>query len=200
MKKLLTILILTICSISLNAQNLKYIGHVQAFENDNGRFWEVPDGAEIYSKIISDNTVYMARIYDKEYIVSRNTGLHKESYDYVAGGKYYFNINQTPDLNREIITISADNSTVVKNGKQGDTWRHAPLKTIINFKKKEVLIQDFATREFLSYKIINYATRDAGEIGLLLDRAFLAIDTIGKTLRIMLDENTEIVQTNIKIE
>lgn len=202
MKKLVTTLILAICSISLNAQQWKYVGNVQAFENDNGSFWEVPDGAEIYSKIISGNTVYMAIIYDKEYIASKNTGLRTESYAYVAGNKYYFNINQTStyDSNQEIITISADNTAIVKNGIPGDTWRHAPVETIINLKKKEVLIQDFVTREFQSYKIVNYATRDAGEVGLILDRAFLAIDTIGKTIRLMVDENTVIVQTDIKIE
>lgn len=125
-----------------------------------------------------------------------------ESYAYVAGDKYYFNINQTSayDSNQEIIAISADNTTIVKNGTSGDTWKHAPVKTIINLKKKEVLIQDFITREFQSYKIDNFATRDAGEVGLLLDRAFLAIDTIGKTIRLMVNENTVIVQTDIKIE
>ena len=62
MKKFIIALILTFCCISLNAQQWKYVGHVQAFENDNGSLREVPDGAEIYSKIISGNTVYMAII------------------------------------------------------------------------------------------------------------------------------------------
>lgn len=199
MKKLLTALILTICCISLNAQQWKYVGHVQAFENDNGRFWEVPNGAEIYSQMISGSTVYMAKIYDKNYIASRNTRLRTESYDYVAGDKYYFNINHTPVSNNEIITISADKSTLVEDGKQ-NTWQHAPVKTIINLKTKEVQIQDFVTREFHSYKILNWATRDAGEIGFLLDGPFLAIDTIGENIRIIFNENYSIVQPDIKIE
>lgn len=200
MKKLLTTLVLTICCISLNAQQWKYVGHVQAFENDNGSFWEVPNGAEIYFRIISGSTVYMAKIRDENYIARKNTQLRTESYDYVAGDKYYFNINYAPVSNNEMITISADNSTFVNEGKT-DTWKHAPLKTIINLRTKEVQIQDFVTREFHSYNIIDYATRDAGEIGFLLDGGpFLTIDAIGKNIRIIFNENYSIVQTDIKIE
>lgn len=86
----------------------------------------------------------MAKIYDIEYIAGRNTRLRTESYDYVAGDKYYFNINRTPILNTGIIIISAGKSTLVEDGKQ-NTWQHAPVKTIINLKTNEVQIQDFVT-------------------------------------------------------
>lgn len=102
--------------------------------------------------------------------------------------------------NREIITISADNSTFIENGEINDTWKHEPLQTIINLKDKEVLIQDFVTREFRSFRILDIASRDVGEVGLLLDGCFLSIDIIGKDMRITLNKNTCIVQTNIIIK
>lgn len=112
------------------------------------------------------------------------------------------NVNQPSGLfqNREIVTISADNSTVVENGNIGAQWMHEPLKTIINLKDKEVRIQDVVTREFRSFKILDFASRDAGEVGILTDGCFLSIDIIGKDMRLKFNENSCIVQTNITIE
>lgn len=213
MKKLLTILISVICVASTDAQTYSqsvnavvpdwnYIGLIKAYEYESGGFWQVPSDVELYSKIKTGNTVYMVKIWGKEYIASRNTGQHAERYAYIAGGEYYFNINQAASSasNPEIITITAEKSTPVNNGEIGETWVHAPLQTIIYLNKKEVLIQDFMTREFNNFKIIDIASRDAGEVGILLDKCFLAIDLIGKDMRIILDENTCIVQTDIKIK
>ena len=107
---------------------------------------------------------------------------------------------------QDIIVVSADNSTAVtKDGHEYDTWQHAPVQTIINIKEGQVYMQDIITGKYSSFKIIDIAHRNKGEIGFLLEDSkgygrFIGINTV--TMEMEIHNNTEsyIIQKNIKIE
>lgn len=105
---------------------------------------------------------------------------------------------------QEIIVISADNSTVV-TGEKHDTWKHEPLLTIINIKEGQVYMQDMITRKYASFKIIDTAYRNNGEIGYLLEDSqghgrFIGINTVTMQMEIHNNKESHIIQKDIKIE
>ncbi len=103
-------------------------------------------------------------------------------------------------LAQDIITVSADNTTIVKDGEEPNTWKHAPLLTIINVKDKQVHIQDVVTRKFSTQKILDFAYRDEGEIGFLCEYCFIAINTIAKEMQRIVGEDTALISRDVKIE
>lgn len=101
---------------------------------------------------------------------------------------------------QDIITVSADNTTIMRDGEEPNTWWHAPLLTIINVKDRQVHIQDVETRKFSTQKILDFAYRNEGEIGFLCEYCFIAINTITKEMQRMVTEDTTLISKDVEIE
>ena len=71
-------------SVNAVVPDWNYIGLIKAYEYESGGFWQVPSDVELYSKIKTGNTVYMVKIWGKEYIASRNEKIFECRHSWVS--------------------------------------------------------------------------------------------------------------------